>query len=158
MIDSDFGYRSTTKTSFLKNRDYGRLWEIWESNIRKTGEALDILCDKDDHFHFFRISSSLFPLATLDDPEISSFWKDRYPEIVNRIKVIGDRVKFVGDKITLGPANNCVTPPFKAYEALNAFVAYEAVPKSEPVIPFDTVSEFSEAFEPDTTTLFQFGI
>ena len=36
--------------------------------------------------------------------------------------------------------------------------AVEAVPKSEPVIPFDTVSEFSEAFEPDTTTLFQFGI
>ena len=45
-----------------------------------------------------------------------------------------------------------------AYEALSACVAYEAVPKSEPVIPFDTVSEFSEAFEPDTTTLFQFGI
>jgi len=45
-----------------------------------------------------------------------------------------------------------------AYEALNACVAYDAVPKSELVIPFDTVSEFSEAFEPDTTTLFQFGI
>ena len=45
-----------------------------------------------------------------------------------------------------------------AYEALSACVAYEAVPKSDPVIPFDTVSEFSEAFEPDTTTLFQFGI
>jgi hypothetical protein len=45
-----------------------------------------------------------------------------------------------------------------AYEALNAILAYEAVPKSEPVIPFNTVSEFSEAFEPDTTTLFQFGI
>ena len=45
-----------------------------------------------------------------------------------------------------------------AYEALSACVAYDAVPKSDPVIPFDTVSEFSEAFEPDTTTLFQFGI
>ena len=48
--------------------------------------------------------------------------------------------------------------PAGAYEALNACVAYEAVPKSDPVTPFDTVSEFSEAFEPDTTTLFQFGI
>jgi len=110
MIDSDFGYRSTTKTSFLKNRDYGRLWEIWESNIRKTGEALDILCDKDDHFHFFRISSSLFPLATLDDPEINSFWKDKYPQIVAMIRVIGDRVKLRDPnfRIVTHPGQFCV--------------------------------------------------
>jgi len=34
---------------------------------------------------------------------------------------------FVGDRVTFGPANNCVTPPFKAYEALTAFWTKDAV-------------------------------
>jgi hypothetical protein len=49
----------------------------------------------------------------------------------------------------LGPANNCVTPPLEANEA---------VPNKEPVIPFETVREFKVASEPLTIIFFQLGI
>ena len=42
--------------------------------------------------------------------------------------------------------------------AWKAEVAYEAVPNKEPVIPFETVSEFKEASDPLTISFFQFGI
>ena len=74
-----------------------------------------------------------------------------------------------------GPANNCVTPPFKACEAdITLFEPYgpytpdavineaveanEAVPNSEPVNPAVAITEVKAASEPDVMTFFQFGI
>ena len=122
------------------------------------------------------------PIAKLWDPDVL-LHKERYPIAVLFVPVL-EELKFVVEPIeifveTFPPPVlisklliEPVTPKDPvikalpvygnvvsgAYEALNACVAYEAVPKSDPVMPFDTVSEFSEAFEPDTTTLFQFGI
>ena len=45
-----------------------------------------------------------------------------------------------------------------AYEALNAFVAYEAVPCNDPVNPAVAVTEVSTASEPETITRFHDGI
>jgi hypothetical protein len=45
-----------------------------------------------------------------------------------------------------------------AYEALNAFVAYEAVPCKDPVNPAVAITEERVASDPDTITFFQFGI
>jgi hypothetical protein len=39
----------------------------------------------------------------------------------------------VGDSVTFGPANNCVTPPFKAVVAVIALVAQLEVPNKDPV-------------------------
>jgi len=110
MIDSDFGYRSTTKTSFMKNKDFNKLWEIWEHNINRTEEALNILCNLESHYHFFRVSSSLFPLATLDDQEIDSFWKDKLPIIKNKISEIGSRILLRSPhfRIVTHPGQFCV--------------------------------------------------
>jgi hypothetical protein len=41
---------------------------------------------------------------------------------------------FVGDKEIFGPASNCVTPPFAAYDALNARVANEDVKAYEALV------------------------
>ena len=110
MIDSDFGYRSTTRTAFLKYKDYDKLWEIWEHNIRKTEEALNILSDLDEHYHFFRVSSSLFPLATLDNEEINSFWLDKLPLIKKMISEIGAKIllKSPNFRIVTHPGQFCV--------------------------------------------------
>lgn len=110
MIDSDFSYRSTTKTSFMKNKDFNKLWDIWKFNINKTEEALDTLTSMDSHYHFFRVSSSLFPLATLDDQEIDSFWKDKLPEIKTMISKIGEKIllKSPNFRIVTHPGQFCV--------------------------------------------------
>ena len=110
MIDNNFGYHSTTKTSFMKNKDFNKLWDIWKFNINKTEEALDILTSLDSHYHFFRVSSSLFPLATLDDNDINSFWKDKLPEIRDMIAKIGEKtlIKSPHFRIVTHPGQFCV--------------------------------------------------
>jgi hypothetical protein len=65
---------------------------------------------------------------------------------------------FVGDNVMFGPASNCVTPPFKAYEAVEAFDAHDDVPNKDPVIPPVTLRELKAAAEPLTMTRFQLGI
>ena len=50
----------------------------------------------------------------------------------------------VGDSVTFGPASNCVTPPFKAYDAVVALeldIAKEDVPNNEPVNPWVAITE-----------------
>ena len=110
MIDNDFGYRSTTRTAFLKYKDFNKLWEIWQYNIHKTEEALNILSDLDEHYHFFRVSSSLFPLATLDNEEINSFWNDKLPIIKKMISEIGAKIllKSPHFRIVTHPGQFCV--------------------------------------------------
>ena len=110
MIDNDFSYRSTTATAFRKYRDYGKLWDIWKNNIDKTGEALEILSDLPELYHFFRVSSSLFPLATLEDAELNSFWNDKLPEIKSKLKVIGQKIllKSPHFRIVTHPGQFCV--------------------------------------------------
>ena len=110
MIDNDFGYHSTTRTAFLKYKDFNKLWEIWQYNIHKTEEALNILSDLDEHYHFFRVSSSLFPLATLDNEEINSFWNDKLPIIKKMISEIGAKIllKSPHFRIVTHPGQFCV--------------------------------------------------
>jgi len=48
---------------------------------------------------------------------------------------------FIGDSVIFGPANSCVTPPFKAYDAVVALFAQEAVPNKLPVILPDTLND-----------------
>ena len=110
MIDSDFSYRSTTRTAFLKYKDFHKLWEIWEHNIHKTEEALNTLCELDSHYHFFRVSSSLFPLATLDNEEINSFWNHKLPIIKKMISEIGAKIllKSPHFRIVTHPGQFCV--------------------------------------------------
>ena len=74
MIDSNFGYKSTTRTSFLKNKDYKKLVSIWRHNLQKTREAFEYLLNQPPVYHYFRVSSSLFPLNTL--PETKQYWSD----------------------------------------------------------------------------------
>jgi len=50
----------------------------------------------------------------------------------------------VGDNVTFGPANNCVTPPLEAYEALIAFDVNDAVKAKEALkTDIEDVCEFS---------------
>jgi UV DNA damage endonuclease len=74
MIDKDFGYKSTTKTAFLKNKDYKKLVSIWTHNIHKTREAFNYLLHQAEVYHYFRVSSSIFPLSTL--PEVHQYFLD----------------------------------------------------------------------------------
>lgn len=79
MLSKDWGYKSTTAKAFKKDRDFTKLFSIWKYNIERTGEALHFLADRDPHFHFFRVSSSLFPLATLND-ELYSIYLEKLQE------------------------------------------------------------------------------
>lgn len=79
MLSKDWGYKSTTAKAFNKDRDFTKLFSIWKYNIERTGEALHFLADRDPHFHFFRVSSSIFPLATLND-ELYSIYLEKLQE------------------------------------------------------------------------------
>ena len=74
MIDKNFGYKSTTKKAFLKNKDYKKLVSIWTHNIHKTKEAFNFLLNQPEVYHYFRVSSSIFPLSTL--PEVEQYFYD----------------------------------------------------------------------------------
>jgi UV DNA damage repair endonuclease len=109
MIDENFSYRSITAKSFFKNRDYDNLISIWRSNLEKTREGLLFLASQDPHFHFFRLSSSLFPLATLND-EMWQIYLSYAGEMIARCRAIGDEVKALSPnfRIVTHPGQFCV--------------------------------------------------
>lgn len=86
-----FSYNKMTKSAFLKDRNEEKLLGIWNSNIQKTEDAMLFLTKQDERFHFFRISSDIFPLATL--PQISSFYKKHISSLQKSISEVGQRVK-----------------------------------------------------------------
>lgn len=94
-----FGYKKTTKTAFLKNKDWNFLQSLWSHNIEKTREALLFLSSQPERYHFFRISSDLFPLATL--PEVLPFYKQEISSLQQRIQEIGSEVKSISANFRL---------------------------------------------------------
>lgn len=117
MIDSNFGYKSTTKTSFLKNKDYSKLVSIWRHNVAKTREAFQYLLSQPEVYHYFRVSSTVFPLNTL--PETHDYWKSWFRDEGERL------CNEVGDYVL------SVDPNFRAVTHPNQFVVVNS--KSEKV-------------------------
>jgi UV DNA damage endonuclease len=109
MLSKDWGYKSTTAKAFHKDRDYEKLFSIWKYNIARTGEALRFLAERDSHFHFFRVSSSLFPLATLND-ELYSIYLEKLQEWTPLFDSISEDVKKLSPhfRIVTHPGQFCV--------------------------------------------------
>lgn len=110
MLDVNFGYSSMTAASWNKNKDLDKLWSIWLANINKTQEAIDHLVSLPEVYHFFRVSSSLFPLATLDDPVLQDFWFEKLPIIQTKLLEIGKKTLAVSPnfRIVTHPGQFCV--------------------------------------------------
>lgn len=68
-----------TYTSFLKENDFNKLDDIIKSNLEALIEILKY--NNKNNIHFFRISSSLIPLATKIDFDYIDKYKNYYDEI-----------------------------------------------------------------------------
>jgi UV DNA damage endonuclease len=133
-----FGYKKITRTSFLKNKDFVSLKNLWISNIEKTREALLFLSSQPEQYHFFRISSDLFPLATL--PEVIPFYKSEIVSLQQRIQEIGNEIK------TVSPSFRLVTHPgqFCVPNSVHSHVVHNAI--MELKYHYDFMSAFNMPF------------
>ena len=133
-----FGYKKMTKSEFLKNRDEEKLLSLWNYNINKTHEALKFLSSQEECFHFFRISSDLFPLATLQ--ETKSFYKKHISSLQKSIAEIGKEIK------SIAPSFRLVTHPgqFTILNSKNPKVVNAALEDLQ--YHYDFMSSFSLPF------------
>jgi hypothetical protein len=94
----------------------------------------------------------------VDFPETDQALKSS-PVTLTPYELLGYAVPKVIEALYGVPANEAIEADndliVGTYDAVDA---YEAVPKSEPVIPFVTRREFRAASEPEVMTFFQFGI
>lgn len=133
-----FSYNKITKTSFLKDKDEKKLLNIWKLNIQKTRDAMLFLARQDERYHFFRISSDLFPLATL--PIISDFYNKNIKDLQESLSKIGREV------LEISPSFRIVTHPgqFTILNSKNPKVFDAAL--SDLKYHYDFMSPFSIPF------------
>jgi UV DNA damage endonuclease len=118
----DFGYKTTTKTAFLKTKDTERLLSLWVNNINKTREALLFLASQDSVFHYFRISSDIFPLATL--AESHDFYKSQISYLQSLLTKVGEEVRALSPhfRIVTHPGQFCVPNSVHPHVVKNAII------------------------------------
>jgi UV DNA damage endonuclease len=83
-----------TYTAFQKEHDFKKLENIISSNLEALNEIIDY--NIKNNIHFFRISSSLIPLATKEDVEFEYIknYQKNYDQIKEKIKKHSMRVDF----------------------------------------------------------------
>lgn len=121
------GYVSISKTIY----DYVRLGTVTYTNYKNSGGSytLDKVIRKNldnlyeilvynykNDVHFYRISSNLIPLATVD--EVNFDYLDRYSDYYERI---GNLINDSGIRVDMHPSNYCVLNSVKSEVVKNSF-------------------------------------
>jgi len=110
--------KTITYTNFKNNPDFNKLDEIIKENL----EALDKIIDYNikNNIHFYRLTSKLIPLATLDDIEFD--YIDKYHDYYQKI---GKKIKDSNMRVDVHPDQFCVLNSTKKEVLANTFKILE---------------------------------
>lgn len=106
-----------TLTSFNKEKDYEKLNKIIMSNFLALEKIIDY--NIKNNIHFYRLSSKIIPLATVDNISIDY---SKYEEVCNRI---GDKINKSNMRVDIHPDQFCVLNSVNKNIVLNSYKIIE---------------------------------
>lgn len=93
--------KTITYTNFLKENNYNKLDNIIKENLENLNKIIDY--NIKNNIHFYRLTSKLIPLSTINDIKF-----DYYKKYRNYYKIISDKINKFNIRIDTHPDQFCI--------------------------------------------------
>lgn len=101
-----YPFRTTTKTSFLRDPTPERLYELSRHNLKSLLSILRAISTQEPHLRMFRIGSELLPLYTL--PEATPIHREIFPDIARGFTLAGQIAREHNIRLSFHPGQYTV--------------------------------------------------